>query len=72
MIVIAAIVSIIGNIRTDVKTLIGAVIYVFSGEHKLFYQMASTLFYHARIQHTARNISMSLIRLGKLSQKQNL
>lgn len=31
MIVIAAIVSIIGNIRTDVKTLIGAVIYVFSG-----------------------------------------
>ncbi|XP_029641953.1 voltage-dependent calcium channel gamma-5 subunit-like isoform X2 [Octopus sinensis] len=31
MIVIAAIISVIGNIRTDVKTLIGAVIYVFSG-----------------------------------------
>ncbi|GAB1601058.1 voltage-dependent calcium channel gamma-5 subunit-like isoform X2 [Argonauta hians] len=31
MIVIAAIISVIGNIRTDIKTLIGAVIYVFSG-----------------------------------------
>ncbi|XP_014776155.1 voltage-dependent calcium channel gamma-5 subunit [Octopus bimaculoides] len=31
MIVIAAITSVIGNIKADVKTLIGAIIYVFSG-----------------------------------------